>query len=112
MFHFSDEEHSGPEDHGGTSRTVTETSPFLSRSANTSKLDTGSGSDHPDDPTKMHVPGTSSMPAPHLHLETVEEAAETPSDLTNTVLDQLRDLRAGASSVASSVVHAIKGSKH
>jgi hypothetical protein len=124
MFHMSDEEHSASEDHGGVAHEVSEKSPFLSRSTKMSKPDTAPGVDHADD-AKHHGPGPSSVPADAKHhgpgqaslpaaypLETVEEAAETPSDLTNSVLDQLRDLRAGASSIASSVVHSITGSKH
>lgn len=110
MFHMSDEEHSPSDDHRGVAHEVSERSPFLSRSSKTSKPDTAPSTDHADD-AKHHGPGPSSVPATHL-LETVEEAAETPSDLKNSVLDQLRDLRAGASSVASSVVHSITGSKH
>ena len=94
MFHMSDDDQTPSEEHKAMASVISETSPFLPRASNTQKPDVASvGADHLDD-GKQHIVPSSVVTS---HLEPVEEGSETTSDLHNSVLDQLRNLRAGTS---------------
>jgi len=105
MFHMSDDEQSPSGERNAMAQVVSETSPFLSRSSKTAKPDIGLtsvGSDHLDDGNQHIISSLAGV----SHLEPVEEGPEIP-DLTVSVLDQLRDLRAG-----TSVTQSVAGGKN
>ena len=90
MFQMSDNEQSPCEERGATAETISETSPFLPQAARVTKPEVAHDDDHADTARRLDM-GPSAA-----HLDPVEEAAETSSDLANSILDQLRDLRSGA----------------
>lgn len=101
---MSDGEQSPSEDYPpATARIVSETSPFLPRQTRLVKQDAvaptpPSYTEQTDGEkiTATHAHVTSVQPSVGHVLEPVQETAET-SDLTLSVLDQLRDLRASSS---------------